>query len=96
MFCLSLIQLWPKTLTNHHEIGYEGTSFKGQAIYWYAVMHGLNSLIRKVKLLLLLFVSVQRLLEKGVSPDSTNEDGLTALHQVTMSPDPVQELSTVS
>jgi len=26
-------------------------------------------------------VEVQRLLEKGVSPDSTNEDGLTALHQ---------------
>ncbi|XP_046659649.1 protein phosphatase 1 regulatory subunit 16A isoform X3 [Homalodisca vitripennis] len=26
-------------------------------------------------------LEVQRLLEKGVSPDSTNEDGLTALHQ---------------
>jgi protein phosphatase 1 regulatory subunit 16A len=25
---------------------------------------------------------VRRLLEAGVSPDSTNEDGLTALHQV--------------
>ena len=25
---------------------------------------------------------VRRLLETGVSPDSTNEDGLTALHQV--------------
>ena len=26
--------------------------------------------------------TVRRLLESGVSPDSTNEDGLTALHQV--------------
>ena len=25
---------------------------------------------------------VRRLLESGISPDSTNEDGLTALHQV--------------
>lgn len=25
---------------------------------------------------------VKRLLVKGVSPDATNEDGLTALHQV--------------
>jgi hypothetical protein len=28
------------------------------------------------------FFTVRRLLIKGVSPDSTNEDGLTALHQV--------------
>ncbi|XP_034173551.1 myosin phosphatase targeting subunit 75D isoform X3 [Osmia lignaria lignaria] len=27
------------------------------------------------------YVSVRRLLKKGVNPDSTNEDGLTALHQ---------------
>lgn len=27
------------------------------------------------------FLSVRRLLKKGVNPDSTNEDGLTALHQ---------------
>lgn len=28
-----------------------------------------------------IFISVRRLLMKGVSPDSCNEDGLTALHQ---------------
>ena len=27
-------------------------------------------------------ITVKALLEAGVSPDSTNEDGLTALHQV--------------
>lgn len=27
------------------------------------------------------FIIVRRLLKKGVNPDSTNEDGLTALHQ---------------
>jgi len=30
---------------------------------------------------------VKRLLETGVSPDSTNEDGLTALHQVRLTSD---------
>jgi hypothetical protein len=33
-------------------------------------------------LLNLFSFAVRRLLMKGVSPDSTNEDGLTALHQV--------------
>lgn len=28
------------------------------------------------------FLSVRKLLEKGVNPDTSNEDGLTALHQV--------------
>lgn len=28
------------------------------------------------------FILVRRLLMKGVSPSATNEDGLTALHQV--------------
>jgi hypothetical protein len=35
---------------------------------------------------------VRRLLEAGVSPDSTNEDGLTALHQVGWQP---RRLATV-
>lgn len=29
-----------------------------------------------------LYISVRKLLMAGVSPDETNEDGLTALHQV--------------
>ena len=37
---------------------------------------------------------VRRLLQLGVSPDSTNEDGLTALHQCCI--DDSEEMMTVS
>jgi len=38
--------------------------------------------MQSVCMLLLLDVSVKKLLSSGVSPDSSNADGLTALHQV--------------
>ena len=44
-------------------------------IFWSEGMSGVNGFS----------FSVRRLLELGVSPDSTNEDGLTALHQVRVS-----------
>lgn len=42
-----------------------------------------HSLYFMIKTFFWFFVClVRRLLMKGVNPDSTNEDGLTALHQV--------------